>query len=141
MFIGFHFVGISPTQMPLKTHGNQQQGFMNKYIMLYIYCKEFLNIFLENKLFKNKLWTVTVRGRTKIKRKLAMVCLIMATFFNPLGFDAMFAMIMKWTGSYWTTDLIFYFLSACFFGLYFWLSPTSKRGLLNLKRKITNFIK
>ena len=37
----------------------------------------------------------------------------------PLGFDALFALIMKWTGSYWTTDVIFYCLSAFFFGLYF----------------------
>ena len=70
-----------------------------------------------------------------------MACLIIATFFNPLGFDAMFAMIMNWTGSYWITDLIFYCLSASFFGLYFWLQPSSKRGLINLKRKIKNFIK
>jgi hypothetical protein len=45
--------------------------------------------------------------------------LILATFFNPLGFDALFALVMKWTGSYWITDAIFYCLSAFFFGLYF----------------------
>jgi len=28
---------------------------------------------------------------------------------------------MKWTGSFWVTDLIFYCLSAVFFGLYFFL--------------------
>jgi len=45
--------------------------------------------------------------------------LLMGTFFNPFGFDALFALVMKWTGSYWTTDLIFYCISGSFFGAYF----------------------
>ena len=56
----------------------------------------------------------------------ATVCLMLATFFNPFGFDALFALIMKWTGSYWITDAIFYCLSACFFGLYFYLRKQVK---------------
>lgn len=45
--------------------------------------------------------------------------LMLAMFFNPFGFDALFALVMEWTGSYWTTDLVFYGVSAAFFGLYF----------------------
>jgi hypothetical protein len=61
-----------------------------------------------------------------IQQKLATIALILATFFNPLGFDALFALVMKWTGSYWTTDIIFYCLSLLFFGLYFLFSRPSK---------------
>ena len=53
--------------------------------------------------------------------KLSTIVLMIATFFNPLGFDALFALVMKWTGSYWLTDAIFYCLSASFFGVYFLL--------------------
>lgn len=59
--------------------------------------------------------------RVTLHKNLATVCLILATFFNPLGFDALFALVMKWTGSFWVTDIIFYCLSASFFGLYFLL--------------------
>jgi hypothetical protein len=64
---------------------------------------------------------VTVFAKLKQKKRKIMGTwiLILATFFNPLGFDALFALIMKWTGSYWITDVIFYCLSAFFFGLYF----------------------
>lgn len=47
------------------------------------------------------------------------ILLMLAMFFNPFGFDALFALVMEWTGSYWTTDLVFYAVSAAFFGLYF----------------------
>ena len=60
------------------------------------------------------------------KKKTSSVCLILATFLNPFGFDILFATIMKWTNSYWHTVLIFYFLSAFFFGLYFFLSSSKK---------------
>jgi len=52
---------------------------------------------------------------------------MLATFFNPLGFDALFALVMKWTGSFWITDLIFYSLSGSFFGLYFLLRRKEKK--------------
>ena len=59
--------------------------------------------------------------RVTLHKNIATICLILATFFNPLGFDALFALVMKWTGSFWVTDIIFYCLSALFFGLYFLL--------------------
>jgi hypothetical protein len=62
-----------------------------------------------------------------LRRKVATGCLILATFFNPLGFDALFALIMRWTGSYWITDVIFYTLSLSFFGLYYLLLISSKK--------------
>ena len=44
---------------------------------------------------------------------------MLAMFFNPFGFDALFALVMEWTRSYWITDLVFYGVSALFFGLCF----------------------
>jgi hypothetical protein len=69
------------------------------------------------------------------KKNIQTAVLILATFFNPLGFDALFALVMKWTGSYWITDGIFYCLSAFFFGLYFWLSGKSPRALIFRPKK------
>jgi hypothetical protein len=51
----------------------------------------------------------------------ATLSLMIAMFFNPLGFDALFKMVMDWTGSYWITDVIFYGASAFFFILYYLL--------------------
>lgn len=56
------------------------------------------------------------------RQNLALIALMIATFFNPLGFDVLFKMIWDMTGSYWHTIAIFYLLSALFFGVYFWLS-------------------
>jgi hypothetical protein len=61
----------------------------------------------------------------KLKR-LKTIALILATFFNPLGFDALFAIITKWTGSYLITDILFYLASASFFALYFFLGKIEK---------------
>lgn len=63
----------------------------------------------------------------KRREKLKPVVLIFATFFNPFGFDALFALVMRWTGSYWETDLVFYFISACFFGWYYYLHLKIKK--------------
>lgn len=65
------------------------------------------------------------------KNKYAAISLLLGTFFLPFGFDALFALIMRLTGSYWITDLIFYFISAVFFGLYFYFS--GKNPLVTLK--------
>lgn len=64
------------------------------------------------------------------KKNIQTILLVLATFFNPLGFDALFAIVMKWTGSYWITDGIFYCLSALFFGLYYWVSKKSPRFII-----------
>lgn len=44
---------------------------------------------------------------------------MLGMFFLPAGYDALFMAIMKLTGSYWITDIIFYLISAFFLGLYF----------------------
>jgi hypothetical protein len=69
---------------------------------------------------KNKMMVIPNR-----RLKLSAICLFLGSFFLPFGYDAAFAAIMKLTGSYWITDIFFYFVSACFFGLYFWLSKVN----------------
>jgi hypothetical protein len=59
--------------------------------------------------------------------KVSTVMLMIATFFNPLGFDALFALVMKLTGSYWITDIVFYSVSLLFFGLYYYFSQKENR--------------
>jgi hypothetical protein len=70
-------------------------------------------------------WTKIVNQ--KRRKRIASVCLILATFFNPFGFDILFAALMRLTNSYWHTVAIFYFLSAVFFGFYFFLSSDKKQ--------------
>ena len=60
--------------------------------------------------------------RQKLRDNLAKTCLVLGTFFNPLGFDAAFSFVMKLTGSYWITDGIFYGVALLFFGVYYILS-------------------
>ena len=70
--------------------------------------------------------SLPVKNFLKRKKALKTFTLVLATFFNPLGFDVLFAAVMNWTGSYWVTDVIFYCLSALFFGVYWWLSRSEK---------------
>ena len=65
---------------------------------------------------------MTIIKNKKHREALAKTCLVLATFFNPLGFDAAFAFTTKLTGSYVITDLIFYGVALLFFGCYFLLS-------------------
>ena len=60
-----------------------------------------------------------------MRNRIAIVCLMLGMFFNPLGFDVLFKMVLDWTGSYWATTGIFYFVAALFFGLYFYFSRTN----------------
>lgn len=65
--------------------------------------------------------------RSQFLKNVATACLMLAMFFNPLGFDALFKLVMDWTGSYWTTDLLFYGVSLSFAGLYFFFKKASKK--------------
>jgi len=63
---------------------------------------------------------VTVK-RTKI----ATLFLMLGTFFNPLGYDALLKWMIDVTGGYWSGIFVFYLLSASCFTLYFVLSKTN----------------
>lgn len=75
---------------------------------------------------------------SRTRQNLALLALMIATFFNPLGFDVLFKMVWDMTGSYWHTIFIFYLLSALFFGVYFWLSGKKliKYLILTIKTKL-----
>jgi len=48
--------------------------------------------------------------------------LMLAMFFLPLGYDALFKYVMDRSGSYWIADITFYTLSGCFWIIYILLS-------------------
>lgn len=54
--------------------------------------------------------------------------LMLAMFFLPFGYDALFKLIMDASGSYWVADIIFYSISGCF-----WLSYILLTKRLNNK--------
>lgn len=48
--------------------------------------------------------------------------LMLAMFFLPFGYDALFKLIMDISGSYWVADIIFYSISGCFWLSYIFLT-------------------
>lgn len=68
---------------------------------------------------KQKNQTLTA---TPIRKKVSTVFLVLGTFFNPFGFDAIQLILIKLTGSLYGANLVLYFLAASCFGLYFLLS-------------------
>ncbi len=64
------------------------------------------------------------------RERLATLSLVLATFLNPLGFDAVQLSLIRLTGSYWRANLSMYSLALLFFGLYFYLSRNNPLGFL-----------
>jgi hypothetical protein len=46
------------------------------------------------------------------------ISLMLAMFFLPFGYDALFKLIMDMSGSYWVADIVFYSISGCFWLCY-----------------------
>jgi hypothetical protein len=59
------------------------------------------------------------------RKKIATLCLILAMFLNPMGFDAIQLMLIQLTGSLLKANFVLYCLAAFFFGLYFYFSGTN----------------
>ena len=57
--------------------------------------------------------------RQIFRKNIATFCLMAGMFFNPLGFDIIFKMMLDVTSSDWITTGIFYGIALSFFGLYF----------------------
>jgi hypothetical protein len=69
-----------------------------------------------------------VIGERGLKR-LATGFLVLGTFFNPLGFDLLWAVVQRVLGSYWLTSLCFYSASAaCFTANFLILRWLRRRG-------------
>jgi hypothetical protein len=60
---------------------------------------------------------MTVKQLTTLKE----LSLMLAMFFLPFGYDALFKLIMDITGSYWAADTVFYCISGFLFISYFLL--------------------
>ena len=61
----------------------------------------------------------------RTKKKIALWCATFSVFFMPLGYDALFKLVMDLTGSYWTADIVFYIMSLILFAGYFYFSDTN----------------
>ena len=70
------------------------------------------------------------------RKNIGILFLMMGMFFCPIGFDAATAVVMKWTGDYWTTMSIFYLLSASFFGAYFFVAKINPFKIVKEKIKL-----
>jgi hypothetical protein len=62
-----------------------------------------------------------------LKENLAMMCLMLALFFNPFGFDIVQYSLIKWSGDLWTANAILYCIAGLFFGFYILLRRSKKQ--------------
>lgn len=60
------------------------------------------------------------------QQRLQKLLLVLGAFFNPFGFDALWALVEHCTGSYWLTSLLFYLASAACFSLAWWLQRSAR---------------
>ena len=69
--------------------------------------------------------------KTKVKESKTILyrdtSLMLAMFFLPFGYDALFKLLMEVTGSYWVADIVFYFISGCFWLSYIFFSRTHSK--------------
>jgi hypothetical protein len=98
------------------------------FLTIYLYTTSYI---LFNQ-FK-PIWTTVIRKIKYIKqnkkKRLELfknLSLMLAMFFLPLGYDALFKLIMDLTGSYWAADAVFYSISGCFWLSYILLSRYSR---------------
>jgi len=76
-----------------------------------------------------------------INRKiLGTVCLAIATFLNPFGFDILVYKLMSLTNDYWTTMHILYVSAALFFGLSYISFKLGKKILANITMTMALFL-
>jgi len=64
---------------------------------------------------QNREELMTIFGRSGMKE----LCLALAMFFNPLGYDLLFGYTFKLTGGYWSAVGIFYGIAIIFLMMYF----------------------
>lgn len=65
------------------------------------------------------------------RKILGTVCLAIATFLNPFGFDILVYKLMSLTNDYWTTMHILYASAALFFGVSYISFKLGKKILAN----------
>jgi len=82
-------------------------------------------------------WIVTNLINRKV---LGTVCLVIATFLNPFGFDILVYKLTLLTKDYWYTMYVLYAFALLSFGLSFLSFKLSKKGLGNLFLSIAMFL-
>lgn len=83
------------------------------------------------------LWTV--RG-TVTRKAMATVCLMVATFLNPFGFDILVYKLTQLTNDYWSTMYVLYSLAFLSFSLSYLFFKTGKRKIGNLLITLALFL-
>lgn len=68
------------------------------------------------------------------KKFISTSSLMLAMFFLPLGYDALFRLLMNATGSYWIADFVFYGISLSFFITHFWVEGIIQKTYRKLKK-------
>jgi len=66
-------------------------------------------------------WNQIVRRIMRNRKNIGILFLMIATFLNPFGYAELFALVMNFTGDYWTTTYIFYVLAFLSFLVSFYL--------------------
>ena len=66
-------------------------------------------------------WNQKVQEIMRNRKNIGILFLMIATFLNPFGYAELFALVMNFTGDYWTTTYIFYVLAFLSFLVSFYL--------------------
>ena len=76
------------------------------------------------------------------RKKLGTMCLVIASFLNPFGYDLLVYKLTQLTKDYWTTMHILYAAAALFFILFFIFYKINQiYEFTHRAKKITKFIK
>lgn len=77
----------------------------------------------------------------RINRKvLGTVCLVIATFLNPFGFDILVYKLTQLTNNYWSTMYVLYSSALLFFGFSYILFKAGKKALGNMFVTLAMFL-
>lgn len=80
--------------------------------------------------------------KEQTRKKLGTICLVIATFLNPFGYDLLVFKLTQLTKDYWTTMYILYVAAALFFILFFVLYKINPiYEFTHRAKKITKLIK
>jgi hypothetical protein len=63
-----------------------------------------------------------------LKNNIATLCLMLAMFFNPFGFDIVQYFLIQLTGSLWKANAVLYCIAGLFFGFYILLRRKIKQN-------------
>jgi len=76
------------------------------------------------------------------RKRIGTICLVIATFLNPFGYDILVYRLTLLTKDYWVTMHILYVFAGLFFILFFVFSKINPITDIKIKsKKITNKIK